>query len=193
VARIRMVKRRVLGCLAMYLATEGVARPSPAQTCSTVGFVAAAAGVVGLALFDIGSAPASARRYNAQRVTVVPAVNLRDRTYGLSLSWSYGRSPTPAPTRFVTRLRVHTRDDAAPGQRSPTTAGLLSLAATGIPIAAGLAIQGGTGESLFFGGLIVGPSVGQFYAGAAGRGTATMLLRAGGTAAGIASISGCLD
>jgi hypothetical protein len=68
--------------------------------------------------------------------------------------------------------------DPLPGERSEATALLLSLCATAIPavLAAPAAFgeggegQGQTAALVFLGSLIVGPSVGHFYAGRPGRG-----------------------
>lgn len=49
------------------------------------------------------------------------------------------------------------------------------------------------GWVLFFGGLVVGPSVGHFYVGEVGRGLATTALRGAGTAFGLYSIAPCFD
>ena len=48
------------------------------------------------------------------------------------------------------------------------------------------------GAVAFAAGMIVGPSVGHFYADHAGRGIATCALRAGVTVLGLASIAPCL-
>ncbi len=158
---------------------------SVAQDCSGGGFLVSAIAVTGLAVFDIATAPASARRYNARHLAVVPRLDPRHGSYGFAASWSFGRPRRAAP-RVV-------RTVAAPTWKSPGTALLLSAASTTGPILAGVAIGNGTGAGLFLTGLIVGPSVGHFYAGQAGRGLGTIVLRAGGTVAGLYSLVGCFS
>ena len=59
-------------------------------------------------------------------------------------------------------------------------------------MAVGAAASGGGGW-VFIGGVVVGPSVGHWYAGQFGRGLGTAALRGLGTAVGIASLVGCFD
>ena len=144
-----------------------------------------AVAVTGLAVFDIATAPASARRYNERHVAVVPRLDPRHGRYGFVASWSFGRSrrTAPQPVRAV----------APPTRKSPRTAFLLSAASTTGPMLAGVALGNGTGAGLFLTGLIVGPSVGHFYAGAPGRGLGTAALRGAGTVAGLYSLVGCFS
>jgi hypothetical protein len=58
---------------------------------------------------------------------------------------------------------------------------------------AGAATGSDAGWEVFLGGLIIGPSVGHFYAGQAGRGLATIALRGAGTALGLYSLVGCFS
>lgn len=151
---------------------------SAAQDCSGTTFLISTAAVTGLAIFDIASAPASVRRYNERQVAIAPIVNLRDGSYGLSVSVPLGRRrppPLQAPSRH----------------KSPTTGLLLSLGSTTVPM--GLGILGGStgGAWVFLGGLVVGPSVGHIYAGQVARGLGTAGLRAAGAAVGISSIVAC--
>ena len=53
--------------------------------------------------------------------------------------------------------------------------------------------ESAAGGIAVLGGLVVGPSVGHFYAGQGGRGIGTLPLRGAGTAIGIASIVPCFD
>jgi hypothetical protein len=57
-------------------------------------------------------------------------------------------------------------------------------------MAAGVGLSNGY---VFLGGLVIGPSVGHFYAGQAGRGLATVALRGIGTVVGLRSLAGCFD
>jgi hypothetical protein len=67
---------------------------------------------------------------------------------------------------------------------------VLSAASTGLPMLA--ATTGtGTGWGIFLGGIIVGPSVGQLYAGRTGYGLGMIALRGAVGAAGLYSIVGC--
>ena len=150
--------------------------------CSEAGFVVSAIAVSGLAVFDIATASASARRYNQRHLAVVPRVDVRHGSYGFVASWSFGRSS-----------RVHARSYAAPAPKSPGTAFVLSLTSTAAPILLGAAIQDGVGGVLVLSGLVVGPSVGHLYAGQVGRGLGTIGLRAGGTVAGLYLAVACMD
>lgn len=154
-------------------------RDTNAQDCSGGTFLVAATVVVGSALYDIATAPGSARRYNRTHVAIVPVVDPRRGSYGLSVSLSFGRSSRAAPAA------------AAPVRKSPTTAVILSLASTAGPTLAGVAIGNDTGAKLFLGGLIIGPSVGHLYAGQFGRGLGTIALRGAGTVLGLWSIVEC--
>jgi len=150
-----------------------------AQDCSGASFFVAATVVTGSALYDIATAPASARRYNRQHLAIVPLLDPRRGSYGLSLSWSFGRS---------SRADVSA---AAPARKSPGTAAVLSLVSTGAPVITGLALRNDTGARVFLGGLVVGPSVGHLYAEQFGRGFGTMALRGAATAWGLWSILPC--
>ena len=105
--------------------------------------------LAGSVVFDIATAPASARSYN-------------------------------------------TRNPATP--KSPSTAFMLSLASTGVPVAAGVLVanssSAGAGVILISGGVVIGPSVGHWYAGRVGRGLATAGARLGLTVlAGLAALA----
>ena len=151
-----------------------------AQDCSGVTFLASAAAVTGLAIWDIATVPASVRHYNERQVAIAPLVNLRDRSYGVSFSLSFGRTSRPAAP--VQAPRPH---------KSASTGVLLSLGSTTIPMATGIGMRSGTGAWLFLGGIVVGPSVGHVYAGQVARGLGTMGLRAASAAVGISSLIPC--
>jgi len=149
-----------------------------AQDCSGGIFIASAAVVGGSAIYDIATASKSARRYNEKHLSVAPLVNPRSGSYGLMASWSFGRSRRPQVA----------------AQKSPSTAFQLSFFSTVVPVGAGLALAGADNEAgglAFLGGLVVGPSIGHFYAGQVGRGMGTTLLRGAGTALGLWSIIPC--
>ena len=163
---------------------------SAAATCSEAGFWSAAFGVVGLAITDIATAPASARRYNERRVRIAPMVNPQNGSYGLRVSWSPGRSrPVPAG---ALRMRMW-EQQTVPAPKSPATAAAASFLATAIPMALAFPLGDEAGGWMFLSGLVIGPSVGHFYAGQGGRGFGTAALRGLGTVVGIASIVGCWD
>ncbi len=172
---------RILGLAISFLLVGGrdVGATSLTQDCSGGTFLVAAAVVAGSALYDIATAPASARRYNRQHLTIVPVLDPRHGSYGLSVSLSFGRSSRAAG------------GVAAPVRKSPTTAVILSLASTAGPTLGGVAIGNDAGAKLFLGGLIIGPSVGHLYAGQFARGLGTIALRGAGTALGLYSIVDC--
>ena len=126
--------------------------------------------MTGLAVYDIATAPASARRYNQQHLAIVPHVDLRHGSYGFSVSLPLGRV-----------------------RKSPGTAVALSLVSTVAPMGVGVAMGNNAGGWMFLGGLLIGPSVGHIYAGQVGRGLGTIALRGLGTVVGIGSIIGCFS
>jgi len=150
-----------------------------AQDCSGASFLVAAVVVTGSAVYDMATAPASARRYNRQHLAITPLLDPRRGSYGLSLSWSFGRA---------SRVRVPA---AAPARKSPGTAAVLSIVSTGAPVITGLALGNDTGAKLFLGGLVVGPSVGHLYAEQFGRAIGTIALRGVATAWGLWSLLPC--
>jgi hypothetical protein len=183
---------RALALASWFLAIGGGLESSGAQACSGAGFLASTVAVTGLAVFDIATAPASVRRYNERRVSIAPYVNPRDRSYGLSVSWFYRKS-TPERLQPVRPLPGGS-GDSVHSRKSPSTGFALSLVSTVAPMAVGVAAGNGAGPInpiLTLAGLVVGPSVGHFYAGQVGRGLSTAVLRGIGTAVGIASIAGC--
>ncbi|HEV2669798.1 MAG TPA: hypothetical protein VGU74_01800 [Gemmatimonadales bacterium] len=192
--------RRVLSLsilLSLVGGAQGVGATRLAQTCSEGVFLASAAVVAGSTIYDIASASASARRYNRAHLAIAPLVNPRNRSYGISASWSFGRSSHLA-TRAVAvpARRWPVRSVGAPATKSPSTAFVLSFASTAAPMLTGYAMGvGGTdaGWGVFLGGLVIGPSVGHFYVGEVGRGLATVALRGAGTVIGLYAIAPCFD
>jgi hypothetical protein len=162
------------------LFVAGIPVRSAAQDCSGTTFLVSTAAVTGLAIFDIATAPASVRRYNERQVSIAPLVNLRDGSYGLSVSLPLGRRRMPPP-------------QVSPSRKSPSTGLLLSLGSTAIPMGTGVLMQSNGGAWVFLSGIVVGPSVGHFYAGQVVRGLGTAGLRAASAAVGISSIIPCLD
>jgi hypothetical protein len=183
---------RGLSLAGCFLVFEGGVTASGAQACNSAGIVVSSFAVAGLAVFDIATAPASVRRYNERPVAVAPYLNGRDRSYGVSVSMAFGRSP-----RAVTLpARVPVARDSVRPRKSPGTGFALSFLSTAVPMAAGVGLErAGTGPAavVFLSGVVVGPSVGHFYAGRVGRGLGTAMLRGAGTGLFIASIAGCFD
>lgn len=147
---------------------------SRAATCSEGAFLVSAVAVVGSAFIDIVTAPVSAVRYNRRRLAIAPRIDVPNRSYGLSLSWSFGRAQS-APVK------------------SPGAAFALSFFSTGVPMLMAAPIEGEGEGWAFLTGLVVGPSVGHFYAAQHARALGTIVLRGVGSAVGIASIVGCFD
>ena len=78
--------------------------------------------------------------------------------------------------------RWHNQRNPTAPRRSPATAGLLSLGATAVPLAVGVAAFEEDSFLAFWtgvGGLVLGPSAGHFYAGRPGRALGGIGLRAG--------------
>lgn len=163
------------------LACASVAPRAAAQDCSGVTFLVSTAAVTGLAIFDIATAPAAARHYNERQVAIAPILNMRDGAFGLSISLPLGRRRPPPPLQTPRPYK------------SPTTGLLLSLGSTTVPMGLGLVGRGTAGAWVFLGGIVVGPSVGHFYAGQVTRGLAMTGLRAAGTAVGISSLIPCFN
>ena len=178
---------RLPGVVTLFLFAGGgdAYAASVKQDCSGATFLVSTIAVGGLAIYDIATAPAAARRYNREHVAIVPVVNPARRSYGLSVSVPFGRSRrTRAPA---------VQPQSPPGRKSPTGAFFLSLGSTAGPMLAGVATGNSGGAYVFLGGLVVGPSVGQLYAGRVGHGLATAALRGAASAVGITSIVDCFD
>lgn len=119
---------------------DGIPQPAWAEHATGGEIPAAALSVsfLGLAVYDVMTAPGSARWHNA-------------------------RHPGARP-------------------KSPPTAAWLSLGATTLPAVAGVIVsraQPEVGVPLIYSGMLIGPSVGHWYAGRAARGWTTLGLRAG--------------
>jgi hypothetical protein len=139
---------------------------------------------------NIATAPASARRHNEAPIVFAPYVSPRGRSLGVSVSWFY-QKPMPVPQRLVRRLPAVIRDSTR-AHKSPGTAFALSFFSTAVPVAVGAGMGNGGGAGVFLGGVVVGPSVGHFYAGQVTRGLVTAGLRGAGTALFINSLVNCL-
>lgn len=176
---------RAFGLTTVFLVSRGPDAHGTglSQDCSPIGVYVSTFAVAGLGVFDIVTAPSSARRYNESRLSIAPIVDIRRHSYGLSFAWSYGKAMRAPRDRASVQAR-----------KSAAGAFVLSLASTGVPMVVGAAAGGGGGWGwVFLGGVVVGPSVGHLYAEQFGRGLGTAALRGLGTAVGIASLVGCFD
>jgi hypothetical protein len=164
---------------------------------ATVGVLAAGVGVLGIGLFDIATASASARRYNERHLALNPLFDPKARRYGPALSFSVGRSiRSPEPQSLDTRRPI----GLPQGAKSHKTATLWSLGATLIPSGIGLATAAGGGwndnkTTLAIGiagmasGWLFGPSAGHWYAEQHGRAWTTTGLRVGLVVLGLLALS----
>ena len=139
-------------------------------------------GLGGLILFDIATAPLSADRYNKKQAQRSPTMNLRQGSLGLAFRFSFNRAhPLDAGTvkRYTPPVPSFARQQK---RKSPALAFMLSLGATFAPILLGA--ESGVFEDLgvtyliFSGALVLGPSVGHWYAEQYSRGLLTAGLRA---------------
>ena len=96
-------------------------------------------GITGLVGFDILTALASARRFNRKQLQVSPAVNLYDGSVGLAMRFSFNRAPPLHPGYFKQYTLPVLSFERQEKRKSPEAAFLLSLGATVVPIAVGLA------------------------------------------------------
>ncbi len=170
-----------IGVGLVFLLTVVAQAPAPAYAQNEEFAELSAAGLVGLAVFDIFSAPASADRYNKKHFQLSPVVNRQDASLGLALRFSFnharlfrpgGANPYKSPVLAFPRQEK---------RKSPLGALALSLGATVVPTAVGLALfYGSLPASLISltGGVVFGPSIGHWYAEQAGRGWLTVGLRA---------------
>ncbi|MEN8184229.1 MAG: hypothetical protein ABFS46_17015 [Myxococcota bacterium] len=112
---------------------------------------------------------------------------MRNALFGLVAVLAFNGAPILAQQPADLSIR-----DSVFDLPSPRTAQLISLGATLGLVGAGYAAGGdGIGPALVGIGLLVGPSAGHFYGGAAGRGLLGIGVRAGGAAIGAAGVSSC--
>jgi hypothetical protein len=164
------------------------ADPSAAERGCNDGAALVSAGVlVGSGLIDIFTAPGSARRSNRINVGFSPGHNADGVRYHVALSWSPGK---PRESLLLDEQRLPSRP-APPAPKSPGRAFALSGLSTVVPMVLGPAMRNGAGALLFASGLVVGPSVGHFYAGQSERGLLTAALRGAASALFVASV--CWD
>lgn len=164
---------------------------------ATVGVLAAGAGVLGLGVFDIATAPRSARRYNENSLAIRPLFDPEPGRYGLAFSVSAGQWVRADALRNAGGRSPRGLSQTA---KSAGVATLWSLGATLIPSGIGLALAGGGGWNDnqttlaigvvgMVGGWVFGPSAGHWYAEQRGRAWATTGIRAGLLVLGLLALS----
>lgn len=182
--------RRVLGLVSFLVLAGGgqqAGATSVVQECSEGIFLASAAVVVGSTIYDVASAPASARTYNQKHFSIRPRLDPVHGSYGFSASFSFGR---------LSHLAFRPSD---PTPKSPSTAFWLSFTSTAAPMLAGVAAnaaangESSAGAVLFLSGLVIGPSVGHLYAGRVGRALGPVALRAAVSVVGLYALAPCFD
>ena len=175
-----------------------IVRPPALPAQNELGFALAvgAGAAVGLvALIDIGAAPGSARKYNRTALGAAPWIDPVEGRVGIAFSvGARGQSNLSQPIRVDYAVQL-------PGNlKSESTALLWSLGATLGPAALGLGLasaggwndnQGtlGVGLAVASAGVLMGPSVGHWYAEQYGRGVLSMFLRIGIAGLGLLALS----
>lgn len=163
------------GCIGFVLLLSVIGQPpTPAYAQHEV-LYASTLGLSGTALLDIFTAPVSAARYNKKHGHLSPAMTLRDGSLRLATRFSFNRA-RPIGAGFVLG------NTPSEKRKSGIGAFLLSASATVGPMLLGAVVgESRNGEVvgilLFTGGLVVGPSVGHWYAGQTIRGWVTVGLR----------------
>ncbi|MCH8872806.1 hypothetical protein IH824_08555 [candidate division KSB1 bacterium] len=146
-----------------------------------------------LFIYDIVSAPSSAKRYNESIASMFPLI--KDRQYGLSNDNLFGE-PVFSRAALIKSNRkpiVYTVKQKEKREKSPGVAFLWSLGATAIPPLLGGALTDGTLEGiLIVSGITLGPSAGHFYAKRYSRGLLTSALRIGLGALFISTLNFCV-
>ena len=112
-----------------FIATQPAVAQSNDDGCAVA--LVGVLGVFGLAIYDIATAPASARHYNERAVAVAPVLDPVNRRVGLSVNVRLGGAKS-VPVRYSPPLRQRS-------QKSSSTAFLWSRALT---------ISGGASEIL---------------------------------------------
>ena len=177
--------KTVVGAVVMVAVLSGSFNSVKANGCpESLNGVARAslAGLGVLIIYDILSAPSSAKRYNKSLASMFPLI--KDRQYGLSKDNLFGE-PVFSRAALIKSNRqpvVYTLKQNEKREKSPRVAFLWSLGSTAIPFL----IQGalpGTNSNLALilmgSGITVGPSAGHFYAKRYSRGLLTSALRIG--------------
>ena len=133
-----------------------------------------------LFIYDIVSAPHSAKRYNECHASMLRFI--RHKQYALSSDNLFGE-PVFSRAALIKSNRktiIYTVKQKEKREKSPGVAVLWSLGATAIPPLLGGALTDGTLEGiLIVSGITLGPSAGHFYAKRYSRGLLTSALRIG--------------
>lgn len=145
------------------------------------------AGYALLTIFDIFSAPIAVRKYNEGLVTISPPLRRGRKAEESGVMFGQPFFSRTALVRnaqpAISPVSQERRTVGSARKKSEVAALFLSLGATAIPLYIGVKLSdanNGTMAELFIvSGLIVGPSVGHFYAGQSTRGVVTSLLRLG--------------
>jgi len=154
------------------------------------GYTVGGLAVMGLVIYDIATAPSSARWYNTNRLTVSPVLDPINQSFGLAFSVPLPRAHRPTPRAMVSGSQ-------SGGRKSGKIAFLWSLGATVAPVVAAIALSGPIGDApelagtLAVIGVTFGPSAGHWYAERIGRGFATVGARIAVFALGAAASRNC--
>ena len=145
-------------------------------------------GFIALMIYDIATAPASAKEYNGRHMSALP-LNMDRATASKTYNFGQPEFTRAALVKNYTQAIVYA---SIPSKKpkSPRTATLWSLGATVIPVTIGFALGRGneflsgslptaSGAVLVTSGSIFGPSAGHIYAKKVGRGLLTSALRLG--------------
>lgn len=140
---------------------------------------------VGLIVYDIATAPSSARHYNEGLNGMFPLIE--DRKYVGSTVRTFGQPEfsRAALVKNNSQSIFCKPKESNKKEKSPTTAFLWSVGATVIPSAVGVGIVASrswdftTYWVMISSALVFGPSAGHFYSGKVDRGVLTSVLRIG--------------
>ena len=142
--------------------------------------------IIALGLFDIGTAPFSAKRYNDNLMGMNPLDDKGGKSYSISNNYPFGQSTnsqTKQINRYILSIDDFSSKNIGDQRKHPDSALMWSLGATAIPIAAGVYAEDQGDDFLAFllitSGVIVGPSAGHLYAEQYARGWITIGLRTG--------------
>jgi hypothetical protein len=138
-----------------------------------------------LGMFDIASAPVSAKKYNDNLLILNSKESLQGNNITPSYSYPFGEKgflQSNLNNRFIQSVDITSSSSLESQRKHYDSALLWSLGATAIPIYAGIEADK-NGEGFLAGlliatGVIIGPSVGHFYAEQEKRGILTISLRA---------------
>ncbi len=140
---------------------------------------------VGLVVYDIATAPSSAKHYNEGLRDMFPLIE--DRRFVGSGAYTFGQPgfSRAALVKDNSQAIFCELQKSNKKEKSPTTALLWSLGATVIPSAVGLGVVASrnwdftTYWVVITSALVFGPSAGHFYSGKVVRGVLTSVLRIG--------------